>query len=82
MGQYDFVNHAGGIHPVQATASEREALGQAKALWLQLGGVTPMFVYRTKAGDTLVYMGLPGNPSFIESMVNTVASSRLDVYPE
>ena len=82
FGQYDFVKHTGGIQPVQPSDSEREALGQAKALWLQLGGVTPMFVYRTKAGEALVYMGLPGNPAFIDSMVNTLASSRLGDYSE
>ena len=79
---YDTGHRSGGITPVKASESERQTLGQAKALWLQLGGATPMFVYRTAAGNTLLYLGLPKDPVQLSAIVQSLAASRLSNYPE
>ena len=79
---YDTEHRSGGIIPVKASDSERKALGQAKALWLQLGGATPMFVYRTATGKTLIYLGLPKDPAQLTAIVQSLAVSRLSNYPD
>lgn len=56
----------GGLPGVTPTAEESSALATAKALWLELGGATPMFLYRTKRGEARLFLGLPKEPIFNE----------------
>ena len=56
----------GGLPGVTPTAEESAALAKAKSLWLELGGATPMFVYRTRQGEERLFLGLPHEPRFTE----------------
>ncbi|WP_265644739.1 hypothetical protein [Verminephrobacter aporrectodeae] len=58
FSKYDRQQRLGGIPGVQATRAERSALNSAEALWITLGGATPMLLYRTRQGDAKVFMGL------------------------
>ncbi|MEO6147060.1 MAG: hypothetical protein ABIT70_08425 [Sulfuriferula sp.] len=82
FAHYDTAHRSGGIAAVEPSATERQALGHAKAVWLQLGGATPMFVYRTSTGEALVYLGLPKDSAALASIVHTLAPPHLSVYPE
>jgi thiol:disulfide interchange protein DsbG len=49
----------GAVIAVEPSAAERLALGRSKAVWLKLGGATPMLVYRDQSGAVKSYMGGP-----------------------
>jgi len=79
--KFNYELRLGATSPVVPTAGERLALGRAKALWLRLGGATPLFIYRTAQGEGRLLLGLPSLKRLTE-LVSTVAPSRLSAFPE
>lgn len=71
----------GGAVAVVPTEKEKAALAQAKALWLELGGATPLMVYRNKAGGTQLFMGVPSDSQMTE-LLEQVSPSTLSTYSE
>ena len=69
----------GGAVAVIPTASETTALAQAKALWLELGGATPLTVYRNKEGSTQLFLGVPSDDQ-LKELLSQVGASSLPVY--
>lgn len=72
-------NKQNGIQPVVPTEAEKVALTHAKVLWLELGGATPLTVYRNKAGNTQLFMGVPSDRELAE-LLEQVSSSTLSTY--
>jgi hypothetical protein len=66
----------GGAVAVVPTEAEKNALSQAKALWLELGGATPLMVYRNKAGGMQLVMGVPTDDQLVELLDQLAASTR------
>lgn len=56
----------GSLPGVTPTSGERAALARAEALWVELGGATPMFLYRTRQGEARLSLGLMPEPRFAE----------------
>lgn len=69
----------GGAVAVVPTEKEKVALAQAKALWLELGGATPLMVYRNKAASTQLFMGVPSDSQLTE-LLEQVSPSTLSTY--
>ena len=69
----------GGAVAVVPTASETTALAQAKALWLELGGATPLTVYRNKEGGTKLFLGVPSDDQ-LKELLSQVGASSLPTY--
>ncbi|WP_313280485.1 hypothetical protein [Delftia tsuruhatensis] len=65
----------GGLPGVTPTSAERAALAAAKALWTELGGATPMFLYRTKQGEARLFLGLPPEPRFADLVASMLLPS-------
>ena len=70
----------GGAIAVVPTEAEKTALAQAKALWLELGGATPLMVYRNKAGSAQLFMGVPTEDQLTE-LLGQIGASTLSTYP-
>jgi hypothetical protein len=66
----------GGAVAVVPTEAEKNALSQAKALWLELGGATPLMVYRNKTGGMQLVMGVPTDDQLVELLDQLAASTR------
>lgn len=58
FSNYDRQQRQGAIAGVKPTRAERSALDSSKKLWAELGSGTPMFVYRTRTGETRMFIGL------------------------
>jgi hypothetical protein len=71
----------GGALAVVPTEAEKTALTQAKALWLELGGATPLMVYRNKAGSAQLFMGVPTDDQLAE-LLGQIGAPTLSTYPE
>jgi thiol:disulfide interchange protein DsbG len=69
----------GGVVAVVPTEKEKATLAHAKALWLELGGATPLMVYRNKAGSTQLFMGVPSDSQLTE-LLEQVSPSTLSTY--
>lgn len=69
----------GGATAVVPTEAERAALAQAKAIWLELGGATPLMVYRNNAGSTQLFMGVPTDDQLTE-LLGQIGASTLSTY--
>lgn len=65
----------GGLQGVIPTPMERSALAAAKSLWLELGGATPMFIYRSTQGEARLFLGLPPEPHFTELVASMLFPS-------
>ncbi len=60
FGQFDHGTRQGGIQPVKPNERETRAAQEALAVWVRLGGGTPLLVWRHKDGDIPVkFVGLP-----------------------
>lgn len=70
----------GGATAVVPTEAEKAALAQAKALWLELGGATPLMVYRNNAGSAQLFMGVPTDDQLTE-LLGQIGASTLSTYP-
>jgi hypothetical protein len=70
----------GGAITVVPTETEKTALAQSKAVWLELGGATPLMVYRNKAGSTQLFMGVPSDDQLTE-LLGQIGASSLSAYP-
>ena len=71
--EFDFEKLEGATKSVVPTDRELASLAQAKNIWKRLGGGTPLFVYRDKAGDFKRFIGIPPKAqlTFIFDSVNT-----------
>jgi thiol:disulfide interchange protein DsbG len=69
----------GGVVAVVPTEKEKAVLAQAKALWLELGGATPLMVYRNKTGSTQLFMGVPSDDQLTE-LLGLIGASTLSTY--
>lgn len=78
--KFDYEKRQGGIDSVVATDKEKRELGQAKAVWMDLGAATPLIVYRHKNGKISSMLGLPSDEKLSE-ISNQFAPSFLSVLP-
>lgn len=77
---YNVATRSGGIAPVTPNDAEIKALSQSKGVWLDLGGATPLLVWRSRDGKALKHIGSPRNPEDLQRIVESVAPSQLDNY--
>lgn len=76
---FDFTKRSGSARAVAPTSAEITVLGKAKTVWQNLGGATPMFVYRDKSGKYQAFLGLP-TAERLSELLSTVSSNRLEPY--
>lgn len=76
---FNFTKRSGSAIAAAPTGAEINALGKAKTVWKNLGGATPLFVYRDKTGKFQAFLGLP-TAERLSELLSTVASSRLESY--
>ncbi len=77
---YNPEHRSGGIEAIEPNQAELSDLGHSKAVWLQLGGATPMFVYRSSSGQVLRYLGLPKDPAMLMDILRSAVPPRLETY--
>lgn len=77
---YVAATRSGAIAPVSPSAAERKALGQSQGVWQNLGGATPMLVWRAKDGRVLRDLGMPKDLAELQRIAQSVAPSHLQVY--
>jgi thiol:disulfide interchange protein DsbG len=78
--EFNYEARQGGIAAAIPTDKEKNQIGQAKSVWLKLGGATPLIVFRAKTGDAQLFLGLPSDAKLAE-VASLFTSSSLSTFP-
>ena len=54
---FNYETKQGGAEAVDPSEAEIAALNKSKALWIKLGGATPLIAYQTRSGDSKILLG-------------------------
>ena len=77
---FNYETRQGAIATVTPTDKELKQIGQAKSVWLKLGGATPLIVFRGQTGDAQLFLGLPSDAK-LKEVVSLFTPSTLSTFP-
>ena len=76
---FHYQDHHGNAIEVNPSEQEVLSFGKAKTVWLELGGITPLIVYKNKSDQILMMQGLP-TPDKLKAVLNSVAPTGLTTF--
>jgi thiol:disulfide interchange protein DsbG len=77
---FNYEIRQGAIAAVTPTDKEMKQLGQAKSVWLKLGGATPLIAFRSRTGDAQLFLGLPSDTR-LKEIASLFTQSTLSTFP-